>query len=296
MKSVIKPPKTYVDSVSMPDARLQEFWEKKGARDALRIRDKFALPAGMTLLYDQAKMQDHFSLAGWQFGNWTTQEDRFNYVSGVSVGLYHISEVLGVKAKAIGKGKLSIAIGVRGTPKSKATFWPAINQININRWKRKRSVDFFTEIYVKRSIDREYENAISTSGGSGSLAHEYAHFLDRMIAAKETPQEAMFTARPRKSDTGPLVEQLFQALFYDDGKPNQFHEIMHDPDVPKYWRKRAEIFARAFEKCVAMELMKREVKDFFVAKASYLHKFYPSDEACKRAWPLFKRIARVALA
>jgi len=298
--SKLRLPKSYSDTVQIPNSALQVWWEANGVRDALEVRKRFRLSEGF-VFWDHKAVEKAFGLSGWQFGNWTNQEDRFNYVVATGVSLLHLSQALGVSRGRIGKKVLSIGIGVRGLPRSRASFFPAMSQINLNRWPVKRAGEMFR---VKRE-GKGYEEAISKTGGAGSLAHEYGHFIDRLVASMHGNTMAFYTGNKgqfkpdlggRNWIVGDKVRKVFQTIYYEkDGKPTAFHKLMLEEKFEGYWRSNVEVWARTFEKCIGLYLADNKIPNYFLAKERYAGGIYPSDAICRKVWPLIREISRAAL-
>lgn len=102
-------------------------------------------PDLMASLYE---MLADYSLKGFEFGNWVTQEERNGFVPDIATTLKELSLLLGTRNIGFDHN-IGIAFGARGNAGALAHYEPVLNMINLTRMK-----------------------------GAGSLAHEYGHALD----------------------------------------------------------------------------------------------------------------------
>lgn len=97
-----------------------------------------------------------FSLRGVEFGNWNNQDERKFILDVAYDGLMDLSDVLQLPPEKLGLfGELALAFGARGHGLSSARAHFEANKVAINITKMK---------------------------GAGSLAHEWAHALDNLLA------------------------------------------------------------------------------------------------------------------
>ena len=97
-----------------------------------------------------------FNLREVDYGesNYMTQADREYHTKALEESMYDFSEVLGVSPDTLSfKGRLGVALGARGRGKAKAHYEPNKFAINITKFR-----------------------------GGGSLAHEWGHALDNIVA------------------------------------------------------------------------------------------------------------------
>lgn len=264
-----------------------------------------------------------FNLNGFEFGNWTTQEDRVNYILGLSVALYDLQQILGFERHQIGLlGKLSIAFGSRGVAKASGHFEPNTFVINLSRHSRglpfkelnthfangkaprllnKLNLKESDSIhYIRRSM---YKRAL-LSRGLQTLVHEYGHALDYyfgtyiektsancLSGGSESYKVAMEASLP----IAQKMQKLLNAIcFTDKGKPSSLIErTKKQGNKLSYYLSRNEIFARAFEKYINYKM---KHNGWF---NTYFSKFkdgedglnnkavYLTDNEMKRVLPLF---------
>lgn len=117
-------------------------------------------------------LENHYNLKAVEFGNWLSQQDRQNYLSGLGLALYDLTNILGfAPAKLSLKKKITVAFGARGRGSALAHFESDTFAINITRYKRPAKGST-----LRPSFDRT--KLLIASGGVGSFAHEYGHALD----------------------------------------------------------------------------------------------------------------------
>jgi hypothetical protein len=99
-------------------------------------------------------MVDQLRLRGVQFGNYVTDSERAHHATKCAEALTDLASVLGIPGEYVSwKGKLGVAIGARGTSQALAHYEPGNQVINLTR-----------------------------KDGVGSLAHEWGHFFDHVLA------------------------------------------------------------------------------------------------------------------
>lgn len=108
---------------------------------------------------DPERVHKAFNLMEVDFGNSMTQSDREFHVKELEGALYDLSDMMGVEPGLLSfQQRLSIAMGARGRGKAKAHYEPDKKAINITRF-----------------------------SGAGSVAHEWGHALDNIIAEHFVP-------------------------------------------------------------------------------------------------------------
>lgn len=108
---------------------------------------------------DPQALAKDFGFKNVQFGEWVTEGDADSHLKGAHGALFDLADLLGVDPKHISlNGRLSIAFGARGSGKAAAHYEPSQRIINITK-----------------------------IAGGGTLAHEYGHALDHLIAEAADP-------------------------------------------------------------------------------------------------------------
>ena len=157
------------------------------AADNKKIRQGVALPKEYLKKYsDPDFLKRYYKLRGFEYGRWTTQEDRVNFVSGMGLALYDLSNILGLSRAQMGlDGNLGIAFGSRGSGRANAHFEPFSYVINMKR--QSREANDKKRVYRnekgrlsrRNMVDRKRDLSESyLSSGVRSFTHEFGHALD----------------------------------------------------------------------------------------------------------------------
>lgn len=212
-------------------------------------------------LYDPEKTVKHFNLKGIEFGNYLNQEERLNHLYALAFGLHDLAKVLDVEDSQIGlNGTLSVALGARGFGPAKAHYEPQpYTVINLTK-----------------------------TSGKGALAHEYAHALDNFAAyyiCNEryflASESTSFEIKVHKSQIRNTMEAMFEALYYQGDSFTTFAKSLADQS--DYWKMRAEVFARTFEKYIFQKLNKSNITNRYLTAGSYENPMYPSAQLLNKA-------------
>jgi hypothetical protein len=231
------------------------------------------------------KICKQFNLTNIDFGNWTSQTQRYNFTLALYLALYDLQKILKFKNNNLGFGALSIGYGSRGAKRALAHYEPRFDYINISRERRK---DKYPS-YDKDAL-REYMS------GFGSLAHEYGHFLDYYFGRKSGGLSMALTGgtvtlppvpirfSPLKHDakfyrqffyrtivqntTNNLRTSMY-VIFYKlfvkkDGRPTPYYTRLYtfaSQGGGKYWIRLNEVWARLFEVYIVYKLRKINIKN-----------------------------------
>lgn len=243
--------------------------------------------------HDPERARERFNLRSIEFGNWVSERERQHFLYGTAQGLHDLAKILGISDSAIGlTGNLSIALGARGSGHAKA------------HYERYRS----TIINLTRS-DNPLHGPYQ---GKDSLAHEYGHALDNMVATglklKTLPGEYMpnvtggrstrhAISPERLKNGGPigLMEQIFQILYWKNPDEETSYSL-HLKKQTDYFNRREEVWARTFETWVSDKLTAAGILNAFLAKGTTKRKWpiYPSPELINRVDPLIRQLLREA--
>lgn len=233
------------------------------------------------------QVQDRYSLRGIQFGNWVTQEDRYNYAAALYICLYDLNKVLKFKENNLGLDKaLGLAFGARGRSKALAHFEAATDIINMTRYNSDTS--------IPKKI------RFLQSGGVGALAHEYGHFLDYYFGAHYEPHTRIYAltngrstnrARipyPKSQKMRNIVEDILEKAYWAaPGKPSAYYLRIRQASEDGYWVRRNEFFARLFEQYIGYKLDKIGIHNSFLNDQKYSTKFYLNKKELEKVVPLF---------
>jgi|GEM_PF-1021405 len=248
--------------------------------------------------YDNLEfVENYFGLRAIEFGNWLSQQDRKNYLSGLGLALFDLRHILGFDAKDISLNKkVSVAFGARGRGNALAHFEPDTFSINITRYSRPRK-----GTTAKRNFDRT--DLLTASGGVGSFAHEWGHALDYFGGTfiEKTNSGALTGGRServkpdfllmKKNTLEGLMERLINKIIWQtDKKYTAYYERLKKGRLSDYYFRRNELFARAFETYVHLKMQKKKYKNIFLAESKYDPKVYLSIAEMKKLEPDFDKL------
>jgi hypothetical protein len=271
------------------DSGLDRFWDRQGFQDFYKgFRKGSDLPKYIKDNPNNVlSVQDTYKLRGIQFGNWLTQEDRYNYTAALYICLYDLNKILKFKDNSIGlDGTLGVAFGARGRSKAMAHFEASTNIINMTRYNSDTSLT--------------KENRFLYSGGVGALAHEYGHFLDYFFGANYEPNSSIYALTDGRSTSRTRIKYLAsqkmriivedileQAYWTGPGKPSAYYQRIRKVTEEAYWVRRNEIFARLFEQYIGYKLDKVGINNSFLNNQKYNNIFYYNPKELQKVVPLF---------
>lgn len=252
--------------------RLEKYWSENKVN-----LEKFtkAKAFDKSVQTNSEAFRKYFGFRAVEFGNWTTQEDRVQYLFGAAHALKEFASIADVPCSMIGlNNTLTIAFGARGRGGSAAAHYePSKKAINITK----------------------------PHSESGSLAHEYAHALDNCIAEKlnfgdyvtsadNAPYTTTIRLIPSKIEEGGfpgLAEKIFEVLYWDGTEQTKFAKnISQSRD---YWARRIEVFARSTEVWVSQRAKAKNLTNTMLIKLKYDEpRTYPSLDQVDKAYSFFK--------
>ena len=255
-------------------SKLETYWNSEGFKDFYKkFRKGSVLNINNRTVNDLERFLETYKIRSVGFGNYVTQEDRYNYISALLISFYDLNKVLGFNNN-IGLNKtVSISFGARGSGSALAHFEPDTFIINITRYSKD------TEI----SKDIRFAH----TGGAGSVAHEYGHALDYyfglfvdksqlsalsggIMTAKELNQASPI----RKAMDDILNSLIWKVQFKETSAYYKRLEARFESD---YWFRRNEIFARAFEMYIQFKLNKNKIQNTFLHSSKYDPSAYPTN-------------------
>lgn len=279
-----KPLDTYIDG----NSRLERYWNDEELEHNFRQLVKGKLPKDFVVSNTTIeKLIDKFDLRGIQFGNWVTLEDKFNYLAVLHLSMLDLNRVTRFKTLSIGQNMLSVSFGSRGSGGALAHFEPSTLVINITRYKRqdviKKQIEAWGGI-APREIPKLWR--FLNTGGIGSFAHEYGHFLDYYVGNFIEPvkgyqflsgrSHSVSTKKVIYSNNYPLhllCENIMQNI-YQDKNGNRSRYMKKISGMGDYINMRQEIFARVFEQYVFEKLKSQKRVNKFLAKRKYNRAVY----------------------
>jgi hypothetical protein len=139
---------------------------------------------------DAELMAKDFAFKNVQFGNWVTDEDAAAHLEAAHGALFDLADVVGIAPERVSLGgRLALAIGARGVggPMAAAAHYEP---------------------------GREIINLTKLAGG-GSLAHEWGHAMDNILAKHANPgatQGELYLSDGQVGRANPEVVQAYQRL------------------------------------------------------------------------------------
>lgn len=270
-----------------PRGKSDAYWKRQGVKIVFKPNDKKVrtgenIPE--TYKYADVRfIEDYYSLKAIEFGNWLSQQDRINYLSGLGLALFDLHKAIRFTPKQISiKGKVSVAFGARGRGKATAHFEPGTFAINLTRYSRPKEVE-------KRPKDFNRVDLILQDGGVGAFAHEYGHALDYYgglhvekvdtfsLSGDDSTNPKPDLALLKKNTLKGLMEKLlYKIIWKTPTTRSAYYARLVKAATTDYYIQRNEIFARAFEVYVQYKLLKQKHKNVFLNKSKYNSKFYLS--------------------
>jgi hypothetical protein len=289
-----------VDTLEPEDgSRMEVWWSSQGFEDIYKEFRKGAVSDDLKKVKDVRDVSKFFKLKGYQFGNWVTHEDRFNYLAALAVCLFDLNRVLRFKGNNMGLDRtLGVAFGARGQKGALAHYEPRTNIINMTRYKEAHR--FMSPLPKPRRF--------VLSGGVGSFAHEYGHFLDYFFGSKgEIINDSVALTNGRSTDTKripynrskmpmrSLMEDIMEKAYKDKSKKGDSNYVKRIKEVVPdryldYFLRRNEIFARLFEQYIAHKLKGLKVQNVFLTKTKYHAGQYMTPAEMKAVIPLFDKL------
>lgn len=242
-------------------------------------------------------VENYYGLRAIEFGNWLSQQDRKNYLSGLGLALFDLHQVLGIKPKSLSLNKkLSVAFGARGRGSALAHFEQDTFAINITRYSRPPH-----GASKKRGFDRT--DYLTSSGGVGSFAHEYGHALDYYggMYIEKTDTGALSGGRSermkpdlalmKKNSLEGLMETLINKMIWQTATTHTaYYQRLKKAKLSDYYFRRNELFARGFETYVHYKMAKKKYKNIFLAETKYNERYYLTIQEMKKIEPTFDKL------
>lgn len=225
-------------------------------------------------ILDQQKVLQYFDLSGFEYGNWLSNDQRYNFLIGCVVSLLDLQDLIGIKN--LGFKQYSIAFGARGRggkSSAAAHFEPARHAINLTK---------------------EY--------GLEALAHEYGHLLDHFYGNYiDQDRNSQYLSYGRLSGAslknikglrkGSLryqMHDLLTSIVFENGKEGQvssYYSQLSRHSKSEYFTRATEIFARTFEQWVSYKLKQKGVVNMYLAQPKYENWMYLSPALFKKILP-----------
>ncbi len=273
-------------------SRADNYWERNpNARYYELLRPGFPFAKVLKRKNNVKILTDKFRVNAVGFGNWLSIEDRINYVNAAVVALADLNKVLQFGNNVGIDGSLSLSFGARGNSRAAAHYEPATQLINITRFKRGKGHKFYR---------------FFSTGGIGALAHEYGHFLDYFSGSYLDKDNKVFSLSGgsiveknrvnNKTELRGIVDDIIERIIWTTpGKtlsPYYNRLLNKNKRAGDYFFRRNELFARAFEVFVSVELKKKNIINRLLVPTKYDLDYYLSDDEMRRIAPLFKKLIK----
>lgn len=164
-------------------------------------------PAVTITSADPERMNDTFGFRGGQPGASIPNKELAHHHKYAEMAFHDLADVLGLDAKHISmKGRLAVAFAARGRGKARAHYEPEEKAINITRF-----------------------------AGAGSLAHEWGHFVDNVVAEQHRGESTKGRVYGSEGDHGTMAPELKAAFqqfrkALDTPNPETVRKIQADHD------------------------------------------------------------------
>lgn len=315
MKEFIFPHKLY-DTQQVPRfGRVEKAWVRDIISNVFENKRKGPDLPGNFQKFDPDWIRKYFTIRGFEFGNWLSQEDRWNYFVGATVSLYDLADITGLSPQQMGlSGLLSLAFGARGSGRAIAHFEPRRVAINLTRYSREAS---------KSKEDAEERFLID--GGIGALGHEWGHALDFYLGYFETKNpsstwatnilfqrlhpagENRYTLKDRSklSNIESAFLDLMLAIMFEEQEKGVYRRSEYYDDMFQrvekggnkfgdYWIDPKEVFARAFEVFLTFEGKRKGIENPYLMKNKYIDPVYATEKQYRTWEKQMKRILGLA--
>lgn len=275
-----------VDEGEVPyqGSRADQFWKGKMKVIFDAYNKQIRSGPEMPKTYDYGDIdfiQEYYNLKGIEFGNWLSQQDRSNYMSGLGIALYDLHRALAFNPKQISlRGKITVSFGARGRGNATGHFEPASFAINLTRYKRPKRGST-----IKKGFDRT--KLLIASGGVGTFAHEFGHALDYFggtflekstggaLSHSRSQRTTINKTLLKKNSLQGEMERLLAKIIW--AVPNKKHSPYFERllkatkrfKLTSYYTRRSELFARAFESYIHYKMQTKKTKNIFLAESKY---------------------------
>lgn len=255
--------------------RQEEYWR-------IHIKPKYERlrPGFLFKMKPQEVLLKEFGIKAFEYGHWTNQNDRLDFLSGAEASLADIKKCTGLSS--IGFNKIGIAYGARGLGgRAAAHFEPDTFMINLTK-----------------------------HHGFGSLAHEYGHALDYLFGGYVEPvKESFALSLGRSTATKPdnnygagslrkLMYDVLQAAIFDNngGYSQSYQRLKKTFAGAEYWFRRNEIFARTFEQYIQIKLHEKKIANLMLTKRKYEDACYLTNVDIIRVYPKMEKLIKAMAA
>lgn len=219
----------------------------------LKLKHSKDIVGGADNGIDQFAILRKYNLKGFEYGNYVSNNDRYDHLIACQKALEHLAKIIGTDNLGI-NAHIGIAFGARGLGgRAAAHYEPRLNMINLTK-----------------------------PSGAGCLAHEYGHALDFNLGSFIDQHKVYAalsggssTARTLNDNIGGQLRAMVNKIV-DQVILTPSHRQLRLEDC-EYWIRRTEIFARFFEQYICYKMRKigtdkylTNTWDFYLKSAFYL--------------------------
>ena len=255
------------------NGRQEQYWRTKLKPKYERYRPGFRFK-----FKSPERLSKENAITAFEFGRWTTQNERFDFLAAADASFADMAKVTGIKK--FGLNKIGIAYGARGKGGSAlAHFEPGSFMINLTKGK-----------------------------GMGSYAHEYGHALDYFFGGFVDQDPSSFSLSgggsvatkpinkfPASTLRGMMAAVLDAIIWEKPGKLSSSYKGFKKIGG-SYWYERTEMFARAYEQCVHHQLARKKISNVFLTKPKYDSRAYLAPADFKRVLPKMNKLIKAMAA
>jgi hypothetical protein len=291
------------DRDNIKSSKSAEYWSSRGFVEFYKkISNK--PPKLDNKFFDQdpvLALQKTFNLKAIQFGNWENNETRFNYIFACISAFFDLDLLLNFKEN-LGFGILTLSLGSRGSGKALAHFEPDKYIINLTRYKRADKYEKKYNTRLPGDQEEKTEFLFLHTGGIGSLAHEYGHFLDSVggsyfepgssygltFGREVSPKLSYDYIVANKYNKAHKLRYLTNEIIYytcysPDKRDNLFkysdyYERLKKSQKNVYWFRHCELFARSWEVYITLLQKENKLQNIFLSKFKYHPDVYPTEK------------------
>lgn len=223
---------------------------------------------------DQFAIIKQYHLKGFEYGNWVSNNDRYDHLLAAQRSLKHLAQILGSQNIGI-NGNVGIAFGGRGQGGSAAAahYEPSFNMINLTK-----------------------------PHGAGCLAHEYGHALDYNFGSFVDQHKTYAalsggwsTSQTLEDNVGGQLRAMINALLdaiIQTNSHKELREYLKKKNNVDYWIRRTEIFARFFEQYICYKMRKISKDEYLTNTWEYYthNRAYLTEADFDKVLPLAEKL------
>lgn len=259
------------------NGRQEQYWNVNIIPKYERLRP------GLILKYTpQETILKKFHFKAFEYGNYTTQNERFDFLAAAQASFLDLQKVTGFKS--LGFDLLGVAFGARGMGGNAAAhFEPGSYMINLTR---KNGYTSFAHEYG-HAIDYAFGHYAEPDMTSRSLSGG-ASVGARSLQLKAS-ESSLYSMRALMKMI--LIHQMINP---DKGELTESYKKLNEgAGGAEYWLRHTEIFARIFEQWVHYKLEKKGISNYFLTKPKYGARFpYMVEKDFKKVLPFMDRLIK----